>query len=307
MNKIFRCLTLLIAAVFGCIPVLPAQSQERQLADIGRLFSNDFLGDGQDRWHTTSYVVSVTPTAAADGDAFADFSGRLEHRLRSEVIAPANLATPSAGDRPYAGVLSYGIHSHAQVGDVQNRVGMDVVALGPQTGVGQLHSWVHDKLNTAGPDLTTQLPNAIYPTLSGEVTRLVPLGAIKLRPFAEAQYGVETYARVGADVFFSGRDMTGLRLRDVTTGQLYHASSKSKARHGFEFMLGADVAHVWSSEYLPASEGYVVEPVRFRGRAGVQLSAPQADMFYGVSWLSPEFEGQPSGQLVGSLNVSLRF
>jgi hypothetical protein len=307
MHKPLRHLAIILAVFLGLATALPGMSQGRQGTNSGRLFSNDFLGDGQDRWHSTSYVISELRGLNADGHTPTAFGQLLEYRLRGEVIAPANLQAPAAQDRPYAGVLAYGLHSYMGEGDdVLNRIGVDVVAVGPQTGLGQFHNWVHERLGTAGPDLETQLPNAIYPTVSGEIANSIQFGVVELRPFAEAQIGVETFARLGADVFWGGRDDDQLRLRDVTTGQLYNSAGEHTGPD-VEFMLGADIAHVWSSEYLPATDGYVVEPVRFRGRAGVQVSAPQADMFYGVTWLGPEFEAQPSGQLVGSLNVNLRF
>ncbi|MFT6424173.1 MAG: hypothetical protein ACJAX9_000521 [Celeribacter sp.] len=306
MHKIFHRFIVMLFVSFGLLASLPAVSQERQNAGVGRLFSNDFFGDGQDRWHTMSYALSVMRGPDASGVAPEAFGRLVEHRLRSEVIAPENL-TAAVADRPYAGVLSYGLHSHSRVGAVQSRVGLDVVALGPQTGIGRLHSWVHDGLNSPRPDLTTQLPNAVYPTLSGEMAQTVHIGDFEVRPFAEAQYGVETFTRLGADIFFGTRSLDVVRLRDVTTGQLYDPVIKGRNEPSVEFRLGADVAHVWSSKYLTGAGDQSLEPVRFRGRAGVQLSAPQADLFYGVSWLSPEFEGQTEGQLVGSLNVNLRF
>lgn len=307
MHMFFRHLTVLIAALFGFIAVLPAVSQEAQTIGVGRLFANDILGDGQERWHTMSNVVSVMGRTDTYGHTPAVFGQPLEHRLRGEIIAPSNLENPSAEDRPYAGVPSFGVHTHSMFGDVQNRVGLDGVAIGPQTGVNNLHNLVHDGLNIVGQDVGTQLRNAIYPTLSGEVARSAQMGKVQLRPFAEAQYGVEIFAGIGADVTIGNREMNAVRLRDATSGQLYQPDVKDQAHQGVELLLGADVAHVWTSEYMPAAQGYVVEPVRFRGRAGVQLSAPHADMFYGVTWLGPEFEGQSSGQVVGSLNVNLRF
>lgn len=298
-----------IVAVFVMLGLLSANaavSQEHQNAGVGRLFSNDVLGDGQDRWRTSSYVVSVM--RGADGDTVLPnaFGRLIEHRLRSEIIAPANLTAPVA-DRPYAGVLSYGLHSHFRSGSLQNRIGFDVVAFGPQTGIGWLHGRIHDSLNTPGPDLNAQLPNAIHPTLSGEVAQSMQFNGVELRPFAQAQHGVETFARLGVDLLFGDAQPDAVRLRDVTTGQLYAPVRKDGDAPNVEFMLGADVAHVWSSQYLPSADGFTAEPTRFRGRAGLRLSASQADLFYGLSWLSPEFEGQPKGQLVGSLNVNLRF
>ncbi|SEK27431.1 lipid A-modifier LpxR family protein [Pacificibacter marinus] len=298
---------VVISILFGFTLSQPAVSEGQQNAGTGRFFTNDFIGDGQDRWNTASYAVSIMRGPTAD-DTVPDVFGRLfEHRLRGAVIAPANLANPAAGDRPYAGVLSYGVHSYTQRGTTQNRLGLDLVAVGPQTGIGDFHGWLHDAINAPEPDLSAQLANAIYPTVSGEIARPLQLGNLEVRPFAEAQVGVETFARVGADISLGSLMADGVRLRDVTTGHLYETSTVDQSAHGSEFILGADVAHVWSSEYLPASDGYALEPFRLRGRAGVKLSGPQADVFYGVSWLSPEFKSQPEGQVVGSLNVSLQF
>lgn len=304
MHKLFCFLPVMTFAIFGCVVAPVSQAQD---LGVARLFSNDFLGDGQDRWHTSSYVVSAMRGPALGGKAPQTFGTLFEHRFRSEAIAPANLASPAADDRLYAGVVSYGVHSHARSETLEQRIGVDAVVVGPQTGVESLHSWLHDAIGAPTSDGIVQLPNAIYPTVSGEVAMPLRAGGIRIRPFAEAQFGVENFARVGADFFLSDFEPSGLRLRDVTTGQLYTAPSKGHGRSGMEFVLGADVARVWSSHYLSGTDGNVTEPVRWRGRAGVQINAPQADVFYGVTWLTPEFEAQPEGQLVGSLNVNLRF
>lgn len=309
MPRLIRLCAVILSALLGLIAVLPADSQERQAVGVGRLFSNDFPGDGKDRWHATSYVVSALSEPIISQTSPATSGHIIEHRLSGKVVAPANLHAVAADDRPYSGVLSYSHHRYLRNGDALNRIGIDVV-VGPQAGVGQLQGWVHDGLTAPRPELEAQLPNAIYPTLSGEVAKSFHLSRVELRPFAEVQLGVETFARLGADVFadafFGQRDAEQMRLRDVTTGQLYNSAS-ALSGPDIEFMPGADMARVWSSKYLPVSDGYMVEPARFRGRAGVQVSVPQADMFYGVTWLGPQFENQPSDQVVGSLNVSLRF
>jgi hypothetical protein len=39
----------------------------------------------------------------------------------------------------------------------------------------------------------------------------------------------------------------------------------------------------------------------------LQWEGERASVFYGVSYLSPEFDQQQGGQTVGALNVNLRF
>ena len=109
-----RTLPLLLAASLLALPLAagPAAAEGRAILGWGRLFDNDALGDMKDRWRTGSYVLSVVTGP--------DWSGRLpdrpgeilEFRLRGEVIAPANLVTPAAGDRRYAGIVSAGVHTH---------------------------------------------------------------------------------------------------------------------------------------------------------------------------------------------------
>ncbi|MBU2868101.1 hypothetical protein [Pacificibacter marinus] len=71
--------------------------------------------------------------------------------------------------------------------------------------------------------------------------------------------------------------------------------------------LGVNIARDWSAQYLPDSGGFLIEPVQLRGGVGLQLSASKADMPYGVTWLGSNLKDQSSGQMVGALNVNLRF
>ena len=97
-----------------------------------------------------------------------------------------------------------------------------------------------------------------------------------------------------------------MRSREPITGQRIAGIVDAEAS-GWSFLLGGDVAHVESSIFLPESRGYTVETARHRLRAGVNYGFGSSNMFYGVTYLSEEFVGQPEGQLVGSLSVDLRF
>jgi hypothetical protein len=46
---------------------------------------------------------------------------------------------------------------------------------------------------------------------------------------------------------------------------------------------------------------------RERLRAGVGWRGERLDAFYGLTYLSPEFEGQDEGQVLGSAHVNFRF
>ena len=58
----------------------------------------------------------------------------------------------------------------------------------------------------------------------------------------------------------------------------------------------------------PSRSGVQVEETRTRVRGGVHWEGQGGGaLFYGVTWLGEEFEGQREGQVVGSLQFRLRF
>lgn len=303
MARVWRLATVL----FVCLAAAPAaQSQDRVTLGFGRLFNNDAIGDGEDRWQSGSYTLSLVRGRSWNG-ALPDRPGViLEYRLRADIIAPSNLENPGPDDRRYAGTLAIGVHTYFDHAGFDVRAGVDLVAIGPMTGVGQFQEAVHDVFGLSDPDRSNQIGNRLRPTASVEVARTMDVGPLRLRPFAEAQAGAETLLRAGADVTFGPFGRGGLMLRDTTTGQLY-PGIRDDGADGISLVLGADVAHVFSSVYLPDGGQVDLDDTRTRLRGGINMNLGASEVFYGVTWLSREFEGQPEGQFVGSLRLSLRF
>jgi hypothetical protein len=293
-----------LAALFLSIAA-PAIAQDRVTLGYGRLFSNDGLGDTRDRWRTGAYTVSMVRGSDWRGQVPSRFGDILEYRLRAEIIAPANLARPDKGDRRYAGTLSIGAHTHFDMGGFETRVGLDLVGIGPATGLGRFQTWVHNILNLPEPDLSNQIPNGIHPTLSAEIGRSFALGAAQVRPFVEAQAGIETFLRAGADVTFGQFGSGALLLRDTTTGQRY-AGIRGEPATGFSFSFGGDIARVHDSVLLP-SGGPAPTDTRDRLRVGLHWQGEKSEVFYGLTRLGREFEGQGAAQLVGSIRGRIRF
>lgn len=294
----------------GRQPAAAARVAGRQRIGMDRMFTNDALGDGQDRWRTGSYRVSVvtaTDPKGVPGDAPGDV---VETRLRSEIIAPANLTSPVlGGDRQYVGIFSVGRHWHWQRGGAELSAGMDMVFSGPMTGLGGFQTWVHNAIGAPVPAvLGTQIGNALRPTLLVEVARpaRIPGNRAELRPFAEIRAGAETYLRLGADLTIGGLAGGGLRLRDPVSGQRGLPLGAARGT-GASLVLGGDVAWVAGSAWLPPQNGYVLTPLRTRLRAGLALHGDDRSVFYGLTWLGREFRAQGSGQVVGSLSVRWRF
>lgn len=292
--------------LFAGAMAMPAMAQDRVTLGFGRLFNNDTLGDGQDRWHSGGYTLSLVRGPSWDG-SLPDRPGViLEYRLRGDIVAASNLENPAPNDRRYAGTLAIGVHTHFNAAGFDMRAGVDLVGIGPMTGVGSFQKDFHNIFGLSEPDLSNQIGNRLRPTASVEVARSIDLGSARLRPFVEAQAGAESLVRAGADVIVGSFGEGGLFLRDVVSGQLY-PGIRSNGDDGLSVVLGADVAHVFSSVYLPEGGQVELTDTRTRVRGGINWRSGGSEVFYGVTWLSEEFESQPEGQLVGSLRLSLRF
>ena len=126
-----------------------------------------------------------------------------------------------------------------------------------------------------------------------------------MRPFVEIQAGAETLARIGGDLQFGRLGLDELMLRDTTTGQRYRVNRG--AGTGLAFVLGADIARVEHSIYLPSSDGFVLTNSRKRVRAGVHWQGEKSSVFYGLTWLGEEFKAQPEAQVVGSVRLNIKF
>ncbi len=305
--------TLVAALTLGAVATQAAEPvkllDDRIKIGKGRSFNNDVLGDGKDRWRTGSYTTSrVYGYSEWDGPSDRAFGDIIEFRVRGEIIAPADLVRPEAGDRRWASSLSFGAHTHFAKDQVEYSLGTDLVLIGPQTGLAGVQRFIHEIVDAPiATVLDDQVDNAIYLAASGEVARPISLGSSAVfRPFAGFRAGEETFARIGAD-FIIGSGMTeSLLIRDVTTGQLYRGTKAGDA--GMSYVLGADYGYVADSAFLSADDGYDLTHDRLRVRAGaLWQSEGGASVFYGATYLSEEFSAQSEGQVVGTLRLDLKF
>ena len=301
---------LLFSAFFVLVFGVAAIAQERSYLGNARLFSNDTLGDGQDRWRTGSLASSYVWGPDWTGELPSRFGQLLELRISGQVISPEALVTPNPLDRPYAGALSAGIHAHFATQQADISAGVDFVVTGRVTQLDELQSVIHDVLNVAEPSsavTSTQIGNGLHPTLVLEAGRDLAVSEnVNFRPFVEGRAGIETLARIGADLTFGQLGQGEFSARDNVTGHRYRIIRQPWT--GFSFVLGADVAHVSDSEFLPSSSGVTLEQSQTRLRAGVNWQNQRgASVFYGITRLSEEFEGQPESQLLGSVQFNLKF
>lgn len=303
-------LALMLGAALFVAAVSPLTAGDRISVGTGRMFNNDMLGDGEDRWRTGSYTVSkLRARAHWDGERPTSFGDLIEYRFRGEIIAPAQLRKPDAGDRPYAGILSFGMHTHYQWHSADVSLGADMVVTGKQTGISGLQDILHDWLGAprlSDSVIDNQIANGFHPTISGEIAQPYRISeTATLRPYIEGRAGDETLLRVGADFTFGGVGQRDMLLRDVSTGQLYRGTNEQVG--GLSFVVGGDIAKVFDSIYLPSADGYVLTESRNRLRAGMTYQQGTSAIFYGLTWLGKEFEAQSDDQVIGSLRVHWQF
>ncbi len=286
-----------------------AQAEGRSRVGYGVVFTNDIIGDGRDRWRSGSVASSRVYAPDWTGAAPATLGEMLELRFNGETIAPEDISKPAPGDRPFAGALSLGLHSHMTRGRMEYALGGDLVVTGPQTGIDDFQGFLHDIVggdDMSGAVRRNQVGNDFHPTGVIEAGRSFEFGALRLRPFAEARIGVETLVRAGADITIGRLTQGELMVREPVTGHRYRVVREDVPGHAF--VLGADIAYVEDSELLPARSGLRVEETRTRVRGGMHWEGRGGgSVFYGVTWLGEEFESQREGQVVGSLQFRLRF
>lgn len=284
-------------------------STKRRMLGYGRLTSNDVIGDGQDRWRTGSVTMSRAWGYSWDATAPSQFGELLELRLQGQIMSPSNLRAVIPADRPYAGALSVGVHTHFHKRGLDYAFGVDLVAIGPQTRLDQLHQGLHDVFGMHGPSdavLAAQLADQIRPTAVAEMGRTLRVSQrMDIRPFAELRAGDETLARIGADLTIGPVTKGELLSRESITGQRYRLIYRSAP--GFSFVVGGDMALVSDSVYLPEDRGYQLTNRRDRARAGLHWQGENASVFYGLTYLGREFVNQPEGQVSGSIRLKLRF
>ena len=286
-----------------------AEGTSREVVGWGRHFTNDFFGDTEDRWQSGSYSLSVLTARQGAVDAARPLD-LIEYRLRSQIIAPRRLNGAGSFDRLYAGVLSFGAHTHFDYGETDFVLGADMVVTGPQTGIADMQDWFHQLIDAPylHPNVVAnQIENAVYPTAVAEMGRSIRITpTVRLRPFIEAQAGVEDFARVGWDLAIGETGLDLRRARDGVTGFRYNLGESDVS--GVAWAFGADFTQVYDSAFFPSRHPAELERDRLRVRGGMHWQvARNMSLFYGLTYLSEEYVGQEEGQIVGSLKLNFAY
>lgn len=289
--------------------IATAEGVERTFLGFGRLFTNDILGDGHDRWQTGSLQTSRVWGPRRQDILPENMGEILEFRLNFQSVAPWDLTRNDVNDRQYAPALTIGVHTHFKPQNWVFDLGIEASILGPQNGIEAFQNRIHDLVGSdrISPVVSAnQAANRVVFGVSSEAYRQIALSEkTTFTPFVETRYGLESYFRVGGDLMIGNIAKRDLAVRDAVSGFKY--PTVIHAERGTSVIVGADTAWVETSALFPEGSTVDLTNVRHRVRAGILHKRSKFDGFYGVTWLSPEFDQQPSGQVVGSLRLDFRF
>ena len=294
--------------VFAVLATLLISSGAASAERLGWSLSttNDSLGDQSDRWRSSSEQLSLVYGKRWSGDLPQQFGDLIELCFRADILTPSNLSAPDPSDRRYANALVFGAHSHWQNAGFEWTAGADLYVIGPQTGLRAIQETLHEALGFPVPNVDGfEISDRLRPSVSVEVARSMSWGKLEVRPFVSGDLGAETLLRAGVDLDWGAVASGDLKLRQVVSGHRVSAVREKQSR-GWRATFGGDVAWVGDSVFLPA-EGPRTRDFRTRVRAGIAYNWADAQIFYGHTWLGPEFEGQGTGQRVGTLQLTVTF
>ncbi len=303
----------LILAMLGTLALSPgsawSEDSDRTFLGYGRLFTNDLLGDGHDRWQTGSLQTSRVWGPRRQDIVPETFGDLLELRITGQVAAPWDLTRTTAGDRRFATALTFGVHTHFKPNNWQYSLGLHASIIGKKNGIEAMQSKIHEAVGADQlSDFTSssQIGNQTVLGFTGEASRQIQLSErVNVTPFIEARKGLEDMIRVGGDLRISTIGQKDFYVRDGVTGTLY--PTVIHPEEGTAFIIGADTAWVEGSRLLPDNDWATLTQERHRVRLGLLRKGERFSGFYGLTWLSPEFDEQGSGQVVGSLRLDFAF
>jgi len=172
-----RILLVLLLIASGAMPSFA----DNRVIGRASIFSNDYFGDGDDRWRSGSYSRSTFFGLGWDGEM--PRTGVYELRFRGELISPTDLSKhPTPGERPFVGMAAVGGAYHYERQAIEMYAGAEAVVIGPQSGVSSFVVEAHDLLGFKTVRATTgELANDVIPTAFFSASRLIR-GTVN-RPF----------------------------------------------------------------------------------------------------------------------------
>ena len=273
--------------------------------EVGSL-TNDYFGDGHDRWRTGSYQRSYL------SDRFDTVGlGVIELRARSEIITPWKPSEQPDGDAPFSTLLGFGGFMHGSLATIDLRLGAELLLLGDATGLENIQSIAHEIIGveTSFDDKRDEMPrgeNGLSARAELEVSKSIRFGTSSLaRPYVGLKFGADESATLGVDLVTGSLALADIWTRDAVTGRLI--TPQADRLSGVSVVGGWDMSQVERSVHIPSGSSATIETFQTRARLGVQFETGIANLFIGQAWLSPQFKDQAEGQRVGMLSVAFDF
>lgn len=294
---------------------------------------NDRLGDGEDRWKSGGVTQSVIlPERLLGGASWIDGrASALEVSLRGLVMTPDDTAFNGVNgdDRAYAQYASAGafLRSAARPApiapglalQVEDRIGIEIGWQGEPLPLFDIQEAFHGLADTGGDRGNPS--NSIGGEFLANVEarrgwRFHNAGDshdVEVVPFIQGSAGMrENSLRVGGDVFVGSPLEGRLWGTDPATGAVFSQASMPRRGTHWSVFFGGDVGYVASDAFLDGGfdgNGPSVErrEIVGRARAGVLVEHGRVGVGFSLNWLGREFETQPEAQLVGALQLRLRF
>ncbi|WP_170565441.1 lipid A-modifier LpxR family protein [Ruegeria atlantica] len=271
-------------------------------------FTNDFFGDGRDRWRSASYTLFL----GFGGEKTAGISH--DFRARAEIISPwGSKAQLNNDDRPYVGMLGFGVFANDRYQTLEYNIGAEVLFVGDQTYIADFQQSFHEVTGIAGY-LPRDMPhkhvgNKVTGMASAEFARSLNLSdSVDFRPFLGLQAGYETFGRMGFDLIVGGYSGSERYVRDPVSGFLQPSSPNRSIRmEDLSFLIGADYTYITRSEFFPTWSDVEMTSGRARVRVGLQSQVSVASVFFGLTYFTKEFETQYEDQTIGVLSFEFPF
>ena len=290
---------------------------------------NDRIGDGRDRWKTGGITQSyILPERMFSDEPWIEgWASALELSARALVITPDNTAFAGVdrADRAFAQYLGLGFHMRGTSRprtiapdlemQTEARAGIEFGWQGDPLPLFDIQDALHGAADTGGSaaNLSNSIDNGFLVNLEARQTWRFHVDGkgqdIQFAPFVQTSLGMrENSLRVGGDVFV-GSALAGRTWgADLATSAVMAGASVPRQGFNWTVFTGGDIGYV-ASDALVDTEGPGVarRDITGRARAGLLVEYDNVGVGFSLNWLSPEFDGQPHGQILGAVQLKYRF
>ena len=292
---------------------------------------DDTFGDGKDRYKSGGLTQSLVfpERVFSDERWFPGYAAAIEIQGRAFVATPDDTSRIDPADRPYAQYAGVGVHLRLTgspdrltddlTASTEDRIGVEIGWQGDPLPLFDIQEAIHARTGM-GP-LAQSPANVLGSELlvNAELRRTWRIHGdhdgydFQYAPYVHASAGMrENAVRLGSDFIIGSSLEARTWNSDLAVGALIPGGSRP--RGGFHWLawIGGDVGVVASDALLDGGFGrngpsVEREAVTARARAGVMVEYEDLAVSYSLTWLSPEFRGQPSGQVIGAVQIKIDF